>query len=551
MISKLVLWKHLYVGNDKRGDTMNVKKIVVVMGCTLMAIVLVSPSFGGPSEWSYRIALLSASALSDDGERFLVGCENGEYFVFDRYGNLMVNRTFEQKIYAVDIAENGNMVFGLDNGFVFVDKHGEIKSKEFLTEPVINPMKLRWKSEIMIESTPEERSSGASDQSEISISEVAISAWGSSIAVAANEKVFLFGVESGVYKARVDLGITVTSLAILPDGSEVAIGTEGGTLLLCDMEGKRKFSIPEEGSVTSKPLPGSICSIAASSEQILVGTSAGNIVLFDREGNVIFDKEIDGSVKDCDITDDGRFIVILDSEGNVSFFNILKESGWEFAVRDSVSVELSEDGKYTGITGRNSIYLLNNWENTFENTGYFPYASRGSFSWGDLYAVWSHPVSGGGGFDYGDINGDGQNEIVFGVGTELVVLDHRGEIIWEESFPAIVEVVRLLDVTEDAVPEILVGFDDGRLNMSVWGGEEEHLASFDFMSELGVTAHPGEISMEPIMALDIDHDGIVEIVSNLRIEYEGKPGGVLVFEYPSGDIQWCSIKLLPVKRAMS
>jgi len=162
---------------------MNFKKIVVVMGCTLMAIVLVSPSFGGPSEWSYRISLLSTSALSDDGELFLVGCENGEYFVFDRYGNLMVNRTFEQKIYAVDIAENGNMIFGLDNGFVFVDGDGEIKSKEF-TEPVfsvsitrngsfavagtrkeiflINPMGLRWKSEIMIESTPEERSSSAS-----------------------------------------------------------------------------------------------------------------------------------------------------------------------------------------------------------------------------------------------------------------------------------------------------------------------------------------------------------------------------------------------------
>jgi WD40 repeat protein len=542
---------------------MNSRKITVVMGCCLLLYLLASPSTGGgPSVWSYRIPLLSASALSDDGELFLVGCENGEYFVFDRYGNLMLNRTFEKRIYSVDIADNGNMIFGLENGFIFVDKNSEILSKEFLTEPVLsvsitrnglfavagtqreiflmNSKGLRWKSEITIEDSPVDRPSGSvSDQSEISISKVAISAWGSSIAVAAQEKVFLFNVESEVYRARVDLGFTVTSLSILPDGSEIAIGTEGGTLLLCDFEGKRKFSIPEEGSITSKPLQGSISSIAASSKQILVGTSKGEIVLFNRDGGILFERGINGSVKDCDISDDGEFMAILDLEGNISFFNVLKEIGWEFKIRNPLSVELSEDGKYIGITRGNGIYFLNNWENTFENTGYYPYPSRGSFTLeDDLYKVWSYPVRGGSGVDYGDINGDGQNEIVFGSGTRLVALDHRGELMWERSFPSIVEVVRLLDLTEDAIPEILVGFDDGWLNIDVWSGEGDHLVMFDFMDEFGVTQHPGEISMDPIMAMDIDHDGIVEIISGIRVDYQGKPGGIFVFEYPSGEMQW-------------
>ena len=58
----------------------------------MVLVVSVSQSIGGsPFEWSYQIALLSASALSDDGERSLVGCNNGEYFVFDRY-----NKTFSE-----------------------------------------------------------------------------------------------------------------------------------------------------------------------------------------------------------------------------------------------------------------------------------------------------------------------------------------------------------------------------------------------------------------------------------------------------------------------
>jgi tetratricopeptide (TPR) repeat protein len=96
----------------------------------------------------------------------------------------------------------------------------------------------------------------------------------------------------------------------------------------------------------------------------------------------------------------------------------------------------------------------------------------------------------------------------------------------------------LLDLTEDAIPEILVGFDDGWLNIDVWSGEGEHLAMFDFMDKLGVTQHPGEISMYPILAMDIDHDGIVEIISGIRIDYQGKPGSIFVFEYPSGEMQW-------------
>jgi WD40 repeat protein len=551
---------------------MNFKKIVVVMGCCLVMLIIPVPQStgGGPIVWSYQITRLSSSALSDDGERFLIGCNNGEYFIFDRYGNLVLNRTFEQKIHSVDIAENNSMIFGLENGVVLVDEQGNMLSREYFIGSVLHvsmardgsyavagthkeiflmsPKGLRWKAEILVEdsqgSPSDKRGTSAVDQVEVSISKVAISEQGSTIAVAAQEKVFLFGSESERLKARIDMGFKVTSLVILPDESGVAIGTEGGTLSLYTIEGIRKFSIPQQGVPTSKALQGSINSIAASSEHIPVGTSEGKIYLFDREGIVLqekdtFGNENFGSIKACDISDDGKVMVVLDSKGNVSFFNTLTGVGWEFTIRDPLFVELSKDGKYVEITGKNSIYFLDNWENTYDGTGFFPYPSRGSFSLeNDLYRIWLYKATGTCVFDYGDINGDGLKEVVLGSGTELVVLNCQGKLMWKISFPSPVEVVWLHDVTEDAAPEIFIELDNGRLNMEVWSGEGNQLASFDFMGEFRVKPHPEEIGMEPIMAMDIDHDGIIEIISSVRIDYPGKSGGILVFDYPSGEIQW-------------
>ncbi|MBU7027205.1 MAG: VCBS repeat-containing protein [Theionarchaea archaeon] len=522
---------------------MNFRKMTVGIGCILMMLtVLVSQSIGmGPTSWSYRIVLLSDATLSDDGERFLIGSENGAYFVLDRFGNMILNGDFERAIHAVDIAENGNMIFGMEDSAVLLDEQGKILSSVYPTEPVLyvsmaknglyavagtqkkiflmSIQELIWESEMIPE-----------DSLEIFISEVAISASGSAVAAAEEKSVFLFGSASSTYKAKIDFDSAVTSLIFLPSGNDIVIGTREGILSIHDIEGNRKFSYSLEGSINS---------IAVNPEQILVGTSKGEVALFEQNENILLKKVTEGSVDVCDISDDGMYMVILDSEENVSFFNILTEKGWKFTLRDSFSIKMSKNGKYVGITGRNGIYFVNNWENTFEGTRYFPYVSYGTFSLeNDLRRIWSYPSKGITCFDYGDINGDGWNEVVFRSGAELVVLNHQGKLLWKESFSADVEVVHIQDVTEDAVPEIIIGLDDGRLNMEVWSGEGEKLAAFDFMGIFGVTPHPGAMGMEPITAMDIDHDGVVEIISRVRIEYPGTPGGIFAFEYPSGTEEW-------------
>jgi outer membrane protein assembly factor BamB len=525
---------------------MNQKRFAVGIACSLaMVAVLMSPSIGmGPSSWSYRITLLTASALSNDGERFLIGCEYGEYFVLNRYGNIILNGNFEQEIHAVDIAENGNMIFGVENGVVFLDSQGKLMSQVYPIEPVLyvsmtknglyavagtqkeiflmDTQGLMWQSEIITEDSPE-----------TFISNVVISASGSTIAVAVQKKVYIFGWASNEIKAEIKIESIVTSLEILPDGKDVAIGTEEGIFFLYNIYSKEKSLYPLEGSVNS---------IAVNSKQILVGTSKG-IVLFDRDRNILQKPHIEESVNACDISDDGKFIVVLDSESNVSSFNILTgEMGWKFYIRDPISVKLSKYGKYVGITRKNGVYFLKNWEDTFDGTGYFPYsshASPGYFSLeNDLDKLWFYNAEGIDCFDYGDVNGDGQNEVVLGSGAELVVLDHQGNLIWEKPFPAGIEFVWLHDLTEDNVPEILIGFDDGKLNMGVWSGEGELLATFDFMDEFYVAPHPGDISIEPIAAMDIDQDGIVEIICGVKIGYFSNPGGIFVFKYPSGEKQW-------------
>ncbi|KYK29061.1 MAG: hypothetical protein AYK19_20170 [Theionarchaea archaeon DG-70-1] len=518
------------------------KKIAVGTGCSLMLLtVLMSQSIGvGPSSWSYQIVLLSASALSDDGERFLIGSENGEYIVLDRYGNMVLNGNFERTIHAVDIAENRNMIFGTEDSVFLLDEQGKILSSVYPTEPVLyvsmaknglyavagtqrkiflmSTRELIWESLIIPE-----------DSTETYISRVAISASGSAVAAAAQKSVFLFGSASSTYKAKMNFDSAVTSLIFLPDGNDIVIGTKEGTLCIYDIEGNQRFSYSLEGSINS---------IAVNSGQILVGTSRGEIALFEQNENILLKKVTEGSMDVCDISDDGKYVVILDSEGYVSSFNIETEKGWSFFIRDPISVELSKDGKYVGITRKAGIYFINNWESTFESTEYFPYASRGQFSLeNDLCKVWSYP-SKVNCFDYGDVNGDGQNEVVFGSGTDLTVLDHKGELLWKKSFLGHIDAVGLHDVTEDAVPEIIIGLDDGQLNMEVWSGEGEQITTFDFMNTFSVTPHPGAMGMEPIAAMDIDHDGVIEIISRVRIEYPGTLGGIFAFEYPSGTKEW-------------
>lgn len=525
---------------------MNFKKMILGIECSVITLLALASqgAGGGPFVWSYEITEISASAMSDGGEHFLIGCDNGEYFVFDQFGNMTLIGNLRQRFHAVDIGENGNMVFGVENGVFFLDSMGRTTANIYPTTPVfcvsmakdgsyavavtqknvflVGSQGIKWQYDIV------------QDSPEIIVRKAAISELGSVVAAAVQNEVFIFGSTSNSPRSTIPLESTVTSLEICPDTNYVAIGTEKGVFSLYDSK------IPEKnGEKFSHSLSGSVECIASNSEHILVGTSTGEIVLFSLEEDILMERQTEGAVVGCDISDDGKFAVVLNSDGHISFFNISTETGWEFTIQEPLFTELSADGKYVAVTGKSSIYFFNNWESTFDGTKYFPYTSHGSFSLkNDLYKVWSYPVRSKGGFDFGDINGDGKNEVVFGSGKELIVLDHRGKLLWKKPFPEIVDTVHLHDLTGDAVPEIIIGFDDGRLNMDVWSGEDEQLFPFDFMDEFEVQPLPGDMGMEFIAAMDINQDGKIEIISGVEAGYYLNPRGILVFEYPSGDEEW-------------
>lgn len=103
-----------------------------VMGILLMAGSLSSAGGIAPL-WSFKIDDMTDFALSRNGEHVIVACEkgplceNGQYYVFDRYGETVKYGCIEGEITVVDIADNGAFFIGTRTGYYLSSDSGRIE----------------------------------------------------------------------------------------------------------------------------------------------------------------------------------------------------------------------------------------------------------------------------------------------------------------------------------------------------------------------------------------------------------------------------------------
>lgn len=152
-----------------------------------------------------------------------------------------------------------------------------------------------------------------------------------------------------------------------------------------------------------------------------------------------------------------------------------------------------------------------------------------------------------GNFKVGDIDGNGKNEIVMINYDELTALDENGNKLWQRKIPSLEKkkekawIGCVVDVSGDSASEIILNYPRGNLRLDVYDGKGTMLKSFDFDERFegyGDKIVPDDAGISVQAVMDINGDGRLEAVATVYAGYRGKPRGVFVFDYETGEETW-------------
>ena len=104
------------------------------------------------------------------------------------------------------------------------------------------------------------------------------------------------------------------SVAITPDGSRVAIGSNDESIYLLDGQGSLLWSFKAGGEIRS-------VAISSDGSTVAAGSKDGNVYIFDGQGKQLWAFETGGNVRSVAITPDGSRVVAASTDGNVYFLD--------------------------------------------------------------------------------------------------------------------------------------------------------------------------------------------------------------------------------------
>ena len=514
-----------------------------LMVCLIVCLTLYIPlSYATSQSWSYRIDGISTAAMTSNGQNIIVGSSSGVYYLFNEFGDLISQENLGSEIRSVDIGRE-NIVLGTKTATFIFNVSGQ-KIAQFLSGPIFS---------VAISENDSCAISGSDDNVFIfpslesgmqlyvgtSVNHVSISSTGKEAAAVTSEKVFFFNIDESITSWEYQIP-SINSMQLSQDGKFLTVGTKQGTLYLL---GKTKELL------FKKDLVGSVNSVGVNDNIVIAGTSIGRIYLFNTAGIEITNFLVDRMV-DCDISQNGRFIVAASLQ-KLFMYTERGEILWQKDINNIKSVEISADGEYVVAATDSSILFFRNWEEPSNGTRYFPYPSRGLYSFESFRKIREYstsPIL----VPYilqpckrvavEDVNGDGDNEIVASTGTSLVVFDSKMNVLFQKSYESDVLHIALLDLDNDTVPEIACSLSDGQYRIFVLGfrkGELQELGEFDLADYFGVSQKERmEAAIVPVFSYDIDDDQKIEIIALANSGYTLKPRGVVAFEYPSGVVKW-------------
>ncbi|MGC1122136.1 MAG: TIR domain-containing protein [Candidatus Methanofastidiosia archaeon] len=514
-----------------------------LMVCLLTCPLLCIPAMHGVSQsWSYRIDGITTTAMTHDGQNIIVGSSSGVYYLLNGFGELLAQDNLDSEIRSVDICKE-NIILGTRSATFILDLSGKIVT-QFPSEPVLcvaiseNGSSAISGAEKNIFFYPT-LESGMQLYVGTPVNHVSISSTGKEAAAATSDKVFFYRIDGTITYWEYEIP-SITSIQVSRDGRFLVVGTKQGTLYLL---GKNKYLH------FKKDLVGPFVSVDVTEDMVIAGSSSGRIYLFSTNGTEIASFLVDKMVG-CDISQNGKFIAAASTQ-RFYMYNEKGELLWQKGINGIKSVEISSDGGFVSVSTDKGILFFRNWGETFNGTHYFPYPSRGIYSFENFKKIGEYPVSPilvpyirqpYKRIAVGDVNGDGNNEIVASIGEELIIFDSEMNVLSKKSYESDVFHITLMDLDNDTIPEITCSLSDGWYRIFVLrfnNGELQEADKFDFTSYLSVSQKDRmEAAIAPVVSYDIDEDGKTEILAVINSGYTRKPRGILAFEYPSGTVEW-------------
>ncbi|MBU7046158.1 MAG: hypothetical protein HXS54_06935 [Theionarchaea archaeon] len=523
--------------------------VLLVIGIFLMMEGASSTAVLAPA-WSYKINDMTQSAMSRNGKYLIAvrekpGCEGGQFYVFDQYGNVITNDCIEGEVTSADIADNGAYFLGTDSGYYFSSGSGRIQEEK--GSSALESISMSDNGRIVIGATEKEilifEEHGVKDRKEVGqlITFTAASASGDIILAGTADTLFLYyasrdkWVEKSIGELEDSLAdLSLINGAVSDDGNTIVCGMTRGIIVILDstLEVVNTFPVTTEAPVNLTGI-----AVTADESHIVCETEENEIFKIDSSGNKIWSSAIKSTIQSFSISSDSSLIAVLSDI--ITLFNSSGEKLQSITFSETVlGMHLSRSGEILSYRFNDELVFLVLDQRSQPLTHEYVFPSKGFYSKYDrLKITWSYgdfPRS----VVASDVNGDGLKEIVCRFPKEIVVLNLDGQELWKKSFTFEIEMA-VLDLTSDFVDEIVVTSRNNLMRFQAFDGNERGLASHDFYTEWYSEPPPEQsIRMDILWSSDMDNDGYKEVVCKVFAASPSKPRGIYVFQYPSFEREW-------------
>jgi len=498
------------------------KRLIIV----LLLYTLLPVSGGSSVIWSYSITGITALSVSESGDYIAVGCQNGFYYIFDTWGNLLGSGNVPAAVVSLDIADTGELLVGSSAGYTFYTKEGDLISS-YLSYPVRTvSMSSDGTSSLACSQRNLYINQGTSMVYQLEVSDGlpfgAVSSDGTLACAKAEESVYCF--RNGALHKSYTIEKEVEHLFVSKDGKKVTFATNKDV----------GYIDTETGNISSKDLGLFIKTMTTSPDGCTTLLSTANQLIWFKNGSILSELPID-SICCLSLSEDGSLAAVGKEDGTLQ---VITPDGTLIAAYDfessPVALEISQD--YLTVCTDTSISVVQFFQKTRTDTHFYSIPSRRSLPLTSPFEeVWSLPVEHDARFFTADMDGDGLTEIVLKEGTTITLLDEHGalktkrdlEIPFSRLFP--------IDTDGNNIPEICIGYNPPHFDFSVYDWRDESMKDYYFDSFKNITSQGSVI---PFTALDSDNDGEPEIVATVWRSYVCDVRGVIALDYVSGAIEW-------------
>ena len=546
-----------------KGSASLVLMIVVV----LLMVEGVSFSTAITPAWNYKIENMTNFAMSRNGQYLIVLCEGGplceegQFYVFDRYGKLVDSECIENEITAVSIANNRTIFFGTRDGYYFLPTEGDKKEGKNLGI-CLTKTSICENGEVVIAGAGKEiiifERGNIKDRKKtaLPVEYTAISASGDTAVAVTENEILLYQISTDNWEKK-SIKYQIKALAISDDGSTIACGISTDIIWILNSQLELENWVGAKGYATC-------IALTSDGRYLAWGTEGGNIVFYEYKessedgekiGEEIWTYSTRNPTLDILTSADGNLIAVLSE--NITLFDSSGKILQELQPSGTVqSMYLSKSGEILSYNSNEELILLELCEHGRMYTCEYMFPSNKS----SRSKHWLTKVGERDGSDprkvlAADIDKDGKNEIIYSRANKIEVLKAemlnqkwQWQVLWCKEFSLSPEVT-VMDLTGDLVPEVVVTSTDNHMRFQVFDANGKEIKSHEFYSRW--YSEPPKLSKQirifPHWSGNIDDDDSIEVVCHvsvdgeLSISDEGQsfePQGIYVFEYPSFKEEW-------------